>query len=550
MAILVVDDSASTRQLVSYVIEDIGRDPVPLVDGQAAVEYISTTKKLPSLIVMDVQMPGMDGYEAASQIKEKLAGRHIPIVFLTASDDETALERCLSVGDDFVKKPFSAEVLMARIKAHLRTVELYRTLDRQADELKKHKAAVESELRIVNRIFDGHLDRAQASINNLQVHISSMSAFNGDVMLSAMGPTGSCYLLVGDVTGHGLPAAVAGIPAYGTFRTMASKGLPVGTIAYEINAGLRAIMPPDMMMAALVAEISPDGCELSVWSGGMPAMPVVTENREISQHIVSTHLPLSVLPPEKFSRDISLYRLMPGDRLYLYTDGVEECSNDLGEMFGEDRVLSILKQEAKPFDALLSSLEQFRGQLDQNDDVTLVEYVCAPIESQVLSDAPKVEMMYWAFEVRLDHVKLKSIDPVPVIARMLSQYTGLERLQDAVSTVLSELYVNSLDHGLLLLDSSIKDGEDGFIVYHDLRRQRLDALEAGWIDIRARCFSSGDGPKLVVELEDSGEGFDFQASNEKNALAFSGRGIGLVEALCSRLEYGSRGNKVRAEFDI
>ena len=553
MTILVVDDTKSTRVVVSYIVEDIGHVCVSLASGQEAIDYVKTCSELPLLIVMDVQMPGVDGYQAARAIKDLLKDRHIPIVFLTASEDAKALETCLAIGDDYVKKPFDSDVLMARVSAHLRTSALYRQLDNQAAELRKYRAGVEAEQRIINRIFESHLSGNSVDLKNLRMHMSPMSAFNGDVLLSALGPSGSCYIMIGDVTGHGLPAAVAGIPSYGTFQTMAMKGLPVGTIAYELNAGLRAIMPADMMMAALVMEIDNSGLKAKVWSGGMPPMVVVNKEGKITQRIHSKHMPLSVMQPEKFNRDIQIFDFDLGDKIYLFTDGVEEASDVNGNMLGEEAMLDVLTAADDPFQSLLDRVEAFRSGSDQNDDVSLVEFVCQPIDICMTVSPSKVRSaLPWRFRSRLTYKDFDAIDPVPLVSRMLSGATGLELHQDAISTVLSELYANALDHGILGLDSSLKEKEDGFIVFYEEKNKRIKALTDGWIEIAISCRVCNGGIKVNLCVQDTGVGFKDSVllENSNNNQKLSGRGIDLIRSLCDSLKYSEGGAKAEVQFII
>ena len=96
MRILVVNDQAPNRGLLTYILEDDGHEVIEAIDGASGVDQFRSAA--PDLVLMDVAMPGMDGYEAAQTMKANADDRRVPIIFLTARSDEASLARCLEVG--------------------------------------------------------------------------------------------------------------------------------------------------------------------------------------------------------------------------------------------------------------------------------------------------------------------------------------------------------------------------------------------------------------------------------------------------------------------
>ena len=114
--ILVVDDEPSIREVVGLYLEEMGFDPTVVGDGHAALELIRTDP--PDLLILDVMLPGVDGYEITRQVRANSA---IPIILLTARADEIDRILGLEMGaDDYVVKPFSPRELVSRVKAVLR----------------------------------------------------------------------------------------------------------------------------------------------------------------------------------------------------------------------------------------------------------------------------------------------------------------------------------------------------------------------------------------------------------------------------------------------
>ncbi|MGK0442036.1 MAG: serine phosphatase RsbU (regulator of sigma subunit) [Pseudohongiellaceae bacterium] len=173
---------------------------------------------------------------------------------------------------------------------------------------------------------------------NIRYHMSPVSVFNGDVLLTADGPSNNSYLLIGDATGHGLPAAVGVIPIYSAFRTMAAKGLTVGTIAAEINKSLLQLLPDHMMLAAAILQINTHSNQLLIWSGGLPNLIIADQKGAIKQQISAFHPPLAGVDDAEFSQNLQVYDLEKNDKIYLFTDGIEESYNSDQEMFGEQRL--------------------------------------------------------------------------------------------------------------------------------------------------------------------------------------------------------------------
>ncbi len=127
--ILVVDDHEQNRELLQAYLEDIGCRIGTAGDGLEAVAFIERDE--PDLIVLDVMMPRMSGFQLCSKLKKNPATRDIPIVMVTALSDVSDVERAVESGaDDFLTKPVHKIELVTRVKSLMR----YRLLKKQYDE--------------------------------------------------------------------------------------------------------------------------------------------------------------------------------------------------------------------------------------------------------------------------------------------------------------------------------------------------------------------------------------------------------------------------------
>ncbi|WP_197486129.1 response regulator, partial [Oleiphilus sp. HI0061] len=269
MNVLIVDDHESNRILVRYLLESEGHDCIEAENGQIAVEQFDEHQ--PDFVLMDIVMPVMDGYEAASLIKKRAGDTHVPIIFLTAKHDEKSLLACLeSGGDDYLPKPINGIVLKAKIKAHARTQELTQQVHAKNSELTRLHATLTQEHEMGRHVLNHTLKRSLQNCKNVKSYLSSMSTFNGDIFLLAENPSGGLYAFLGDFTGHGLAAAIGTIPVSQAFFSMCEKSMPIMEIASSMNKSLKSFLPEYMFCAATLIHVPESGDKALVWAGGLP----------------------------------------------------------------------------------------------------------------------------------------------------------------------------------------------------------------------------------------------------------------------------------------
>jgi len=147
------------------------------------------------------------------------------------------------------------------------------------------------------------------------------------------------------------------------------------------------------------------------------------------------------------------------------------------------------------------------------------------------------------------------MDVVPAVLGFMAQIKNLQPHQGQLFLIVSELFNNALDHGVLGLNSGTKNEEGGFERYLDEREQRLAALNDGRIDMGFHLHMRGDLPVLDIQVKDSGQGFDYSAylgdtATADNLYQIHGRGIFLVRSLCAEISYGENGNAVFARYAL
>lgn len=519
-------------------------------DGYQAIEKCKAES--PDLVLLDVVMPNLDGYETAPKLKELSGEVYLPIIFITALGDQESLKRCLDVGgDDFLNKPFDRVILQAKIKAHARIRDLSIKTYEQKKELDYHRLHTEREHQIVEHIFNRALAGNYKVPELLEFYLSPASMFNGDMMLVEVGPTGNLYVMMGDFTGHGLASAIGTLPVSRTFYSMAQKGMAVGDIAREVNKILLPLLPDDMFCAAAIIELNSSGKSLSIWAGGTPDMYLVRENEGIVQTINSQHMALGVLEDDEFELTSANYPVTKQEKLVVFTDGVVETFSPEREMFGYDRLIDLLNDpEVDSLDKMITALNQFRGDAERDDDISIFSLKCDAVNSTQSNESTNYSNLQHSYKLTLDSEQLKSSDPVIEIIDMISGIIGVEEHRSNLFLLLSEAYNNAVDHGILELDSSIKDCENGFLDYYLLREEKLASLESGSIEIEVSYQPSKQS--IDIEVRDSGKGFDSPdlLPNEIAEDAEHGRGNILLTELADSVEYNSTGNQIKITYSL
>lgn len=552
MKILVVDDTEANRKLLSWILEDAGHVVIEAKDGQEGVDLFQSDS--PDLVLMDVMMPVMDGFEATKTIRELLGEKHIPIIFLTALSDDASLTKCLAVGgDDFLSKPINEQVLQAKIKAHTRIRDLNEESNKQKAELEKLHALTEREHEIAKSVFEKSMSASLQDCANTRHYISPATTFNGDILLSAPSPSGGLYVILADFTGHGLPAAIGALPLSQTFYDCTLAGDSVSDIARKLNKALESFLPDFMFAAAAVLEMNSEGSRVTFWAGGLPDILVTDASGKLKEVIISSHMPLGVLEDNEFEREVTIRHPDPGDKFFIYTDGITESMNPNEEMYGDDRMQEIFDGSNKdPFTRLIYDIKTFRGDLDQNDDITLIELTCTPVELAIeeqTQEMPKGKLP-WVLDMKLTEKELNGSSPVSQIIDMIGASPGITQHKDYLHTVMSELFSNALEHGVLGLSSELKESEDGYLEYYQQREDRLSKLEAGNVNIHVEFQADDDHGKLKVTINDSGAGFDvknLKASDDNDSF---GRGVSLIETLCDSIEYNETGTEVTVYYTL
>ncbi|MCG8015654.1 MAG: SpoIIE family protein phosphatase [Candidatus Thiodiazotropha sp. 'RUGA'] len=558
---LIVEDEITNRLILKKLLQKHGYVVIEAENGRQAVSLFE--ERQPDIVFMDVMMPEMDGYEATVQIKQRAGDSFVPIIFLTAMQDEKALARCVEVGgDDFLSKPYSFTVLSAKMKA----MERIRILQQDTRML---YSRMQRDQEIAEQVFSGAVVADNVALEHIHSLLQPASLFSGDLMLTAFAPSHDLYVLLGDFTGHGLASALGALPTSEAFRSMTAKGFGPHQILQAINSKLHSLLPTGMFMAVQFVKIDHELDHVKLINCGMPDCYLIDKDgRKIKQKISSQSLPLGIAPDIDIKDEFHFLKISEGDRIILATDGVTEARNPKGELFGQTRYIDAIKQSVDHdyiLDKLSGDLQEFCSDAPQDDDISVVEIPLIremfpamgsseaahkKVEHELPETILKEHPDCIEFQFTLYGAQLRQADPIPILINSIQETAGLHDHRRPLFTILTELYVNALDHGILNLDSSLKQGENGFTDYFQQREQRLNDLSQGCVRLNLRIYSQDGSGYIIITIEDSGNGFDYSSHKKEasNDQLYSGRGLLLVESLCKQLHFFEPGNKAEAIY--
>ncbi|MFC1581073.1 SpoIIE family protein phosphatase [Thermodesulfobacteriota bacterium] len=367
-SILIVDDNATNLQILLQTLKPVGCRLLVAKDGEKALSIAQ--KSHPDLILLDIMMPGIDGFEVCRRLKADPATAAIPVIFLSALDETADKVKGLQMGAvDYVPKPFQAEEVIARVNTHLTIHRLSREVQNQRDQI-EHELQVTSELQ--QDLLPANLPQIEGL--KLGVHYETSRYAGGDYYDIVQLPDNNWGFLVADAEGHSAPAAVMMAMTCALFRSCTDLQAEPDKVLDYINSNLCKVNEESFVTAIYVV-YNADHRTIKIARSGHP-LPMIyrtTENKAIELECKGV-IPLGFQNYDGVP--LTEFQLEKGDRLLLYTDGVTERFSIDDEQYGEKRLLGHLEapgsmQPQEILEAVMDDLEGFAGGRPADDDQAL-----------------------------------------------------------------------------------------------------------------------------------------------------------------------------------
>jgi sigma-B regulation protein RsbU (phosphoserine phosphatase) len=369
--VLVVDDAPSNIQIVSSILKDTYKIRVA-TNGAKALELMKVAPP-PDLILLDVVMPDMNGYEVCSRLKMDTETRDVPVIFLTGQTEIEDETRGFDVGAvDYIHKPFSAPVVKARVQTHL-------ALRGMRQQLALQLLAMQKEMETARQIQLSILPDEIPRIEGLDIaaRYIPMSAVAGDFYDFIVVDEKHLGILVADVSGHGMPAALIASMLKIALAAQVAHAADPAQMLSGLNQALCGKFQHHYVTAAYTY-IDISKRTLTYAGAGHPPLLLWTRSSAGVRDVLENGLFLGKFKMAAYSSVEC--PLVPGDWALLYTDGIPETTNPSDVEFGTERFRQFLMEEQytkadQLADGLLQELSRWsarqRGE-DLNDDITLV----------------------------------------------------------------------------------------------------------------------------------------------------------------------------------
>lgn len=388
MRILVADDDRDTRRLLTKFLNRWDHEVVTAIDGIEAIEVLR--REPISLVISDWMMPNVDGVELCRNIRSAALDRYIYVILLTAKNAKHELVTGMAAGaDDFIVKPFNKGELEVRIRAGARMVDLQASLEQKNRNLEDAYSVIEKDLQAAAELQRSFLPNPAASIHGIKfewlflpctfVAGDSFNYFKLDDRHIGF------YLL--DVAGHGIPAAMLSVILS---KILSPPPIHLGLSDPPGNAE-SDFFSPARKLAALNEQFQNEYDAMRYFTmvygvidlqqslvrisqAGHPS-PVRATKEGKTCLVGAGGMPVGMLPG--ISYDEVEFEFQKGDRLFIYSDGITECSNPENEQFSQERLIQLIEtNKDRPLSQVLASIEEslytWSGSKIFADDVSLL----------------------------------------------------------------------------------------------------------------------------------------------------------------------------------
>jgi len=371
--VLLVDDAPANLQVVNSILKSTYKIRIA-TSGEKALK-MANQSPAPDLILLDVMMPDMDGYEVCSRLKAATDTRDIPVIFLTGqteADDET---KGFEVGAvDYIHKPFSPAVVKARVHTHL-------LLRGMREQLASQLLTLQQEMETARQIQLSILPREIPFLHGLDVaaRYIPMTSVAGDFYDFIVIDEKRMGILVADVSGHGMPAALISSMLKIALATQTGCASDPASVLAGLNQALYGKFQEHFVTAAYVL-VDTGKQSISYAGAGHPPLIFRDNSAGETREFEENGLVLGAFPDATYTSINIPFK--EGDWGVVYTDGITETTNLSDEHFGVDRFKLFLQihhdlSAGQLVDKLLDELSRWSDAAsgrEPEDDITLLAF--------------------------------------------------------------------------------------------------------------------------------------------------------------------------------
>jgi serine phosphatase RsbU (regulator of sigma subunit) len=366
--ILVVDDSATNLQVLVRTLDGSGHRILAARDGATALEIARRAR--PDLVLLDVMMPGVDGFEVCRALKADEATRESTVIFLSARGDVSDKVSGLELGAaDYITKPIQREEVLARVATHLTRQYLERSVRQSRDRLDRELASAAA----MQRLLLPSRMPVHRSLRFAASYETSRHAGGDYYDILQLAPD-RFGVMVADVSGHGAPAAIIMAMIRAVLHTYSGGSDDPPQVLHYINRHFEFLWDTAMYATAAYAVLDAAANTLRLSSAGHP-LPLLIRGGHVLP--IAADTAMCLLWNELGQVPCVEIPLHAGDRVVFFTDGITDRQGASGEMYDTERLVSTMTRAASLAPsyivrAIVDDLESFAQGSEPEDDQTLV----------------------------------------------------------------------------------------------------------------------------------------------------------------------------------
>lgn len=376
--ILIVEDSNISRAIIRELLREHGF--LNVEEAQNGLEGFEKAVLIkPDLIIMDIEMPVMDGLECCDKIRGHPVIANTPILTQTALSDSTDKIKIFDAGaDDYISKPIDPNELVARLSVHLEHHFM-------AQNLRRYNVRVKQELKIARETqnvlspSDEIIQQTQDSYPlSIYQHFETSSEMGGDFWGFRSLSTHQIAIYLVDFSGHGINAALNTFRLHALMQNNLDLAHQPGAYLTQLNVILTPLLPTEQFATMFYGVIDIQQNSLSYATAAAPPPIMFSQNGQNNFLLQGRGLPLGVAKDRPYDTyDIAF---QPSDMIFLYSDALIETTDKQGEYFEHQAIINIMQRSGlrdgnakKSFDSLLHHFKEAFGK-KLCDDLTLSAY--------------------------------------------------------------------------------------------------------------------------------------------------------------------------------
>ena len=372
--VLLVDDVPANLDILYEVLSAEGFEVSLAPSGEIALRIIRDVEALPDVILLDVMMPGLDGFEVCQRLKGDPRTSQIPVIFITAEDQTQSVVRGFEMGGvDYIPKPFRHEEARARVRNALLTKRLF-------DHYKAHQDKLAQELQTAHDLQMGLMPDASPKLEGFDIAGLCLPAeqVGGDLFQYFPLPDGQVAICLADVTGHAMAAAIPVVLFSGMLQTQIESVADAQELFTRLNDSVRRVLDPRTLVCFAMAQLDPRHHLVRLSNAGCPyPLHFRAHDRVLVELRTDETYPLGASEVSN-SPELEV-PLEPGDRVVLCSDGIMEAQNGQGDAFGFERTAACVQQACERglgartlLEELMDQVRAFAGDTPRTDDQTAV----------------------------------------------------------------------------------------------------------------------------------------------------------------------------------